>query len=552
MVGLFSLEISHMISERFFYGGTNMLTINQKLIIDQKVLIEHVNFTIDEGEHIAVIGDNGVGKSVLMNMLAEQFHVEILSQSIDSEETVMDYIFSSQPELYQLKQQKNYDYNAMNSYIEAQGFEMENEVVMRMKRFNIREEAAEQPVNILSGGEQTKIGLIKLLMSSPDILLFDEPTNHMDSETKNWLKNWMNHAGETIVFVSHDRDFINNTATKIVELTKHGAKTYHLNYEAYVLEKEREKRENAALLDKEKKEKAKMKQMIQEMKEWHHEAAGKASVRDPGAQKKVAKIANRYKVKEHQLNQKMEKFQGKTQKEERSDLSIQAVTFEAKQYARFEHVDFSYQQRVLLSDVSFTIDKGDKIAVEGRNGSGKSTLLKLLIGEHMPSRGQISVNPHTVIGYFSQQLENLNKQNTVLDEILEIDQIDVSTARTILASFRFKAARIDDRVGDLSMGEQCRLAFVKLYFSNANLLVLDEPTNYFDISMQQVIENLLKNYDGAIIFVSHDRYFSQQVSNRRFKIEDGRLIDMNKVVDKEINTDQLIDELKELVIYEEK
>lgn len=528
-----------------------MQTINERLMIEQKVLVENVNFTIDDGEHIALIGQNGVGKSVLMRELAERFHVEILEQSIESDETVMDYIFSSQPALYQLKRQKEYDLDAMNNYIEAQGFELENDILMRMKRFNIREDAADQPVNLLSGGEQTKVGLIKLLMISLDILLFDEPTNHIDIETKDWLKEWMNNAKETIVFVSHDRDFIQETATKIVELTSAGTKTYHLSYDEYVLEKEREKRENEALLDKEKKEKLKMKQMIQEMKEWHHEAAAKASVRDFAAQKKVAKIANRYKVKEHQLNQKMEKFQGRHQKEDRTDLSIHSAAFAAKQYARFEHVNFTYGERLLLSDVSFTIEKGDKIAIEGRNGSGKSTLLKLLMGELVPDSGQISVNPQTVIGYFSQQLENLNREHTVLEEILELANIEVSTARTILASFRFKASRMDDKVDALSMGEQCRLAFVKLYFSDANLLVLDEPTNYFDIEMQQIIETQLKNYEGAMIFVSHDRYFAQQVSNRRLRIDDGRITDMNKIIEKEVNAEKLIDELKELEEYED-
>ncbi|TDM11917.1 ribosomal protection-like ABC-F family protein [Macrococcus lamae] len=527
-----------------------MKTINQKLMVDDKMLIDHVHFTIDDGEHIAIIGDNGIGKSVLMRQLAEQFNTGILEQSIEEDSSVLDFIIAVNPQLYQLKQQKNLDINLISDYIEQGGYELENEIIQMMKRFNLNEEMAEQNVSLLSGGEQTKVGLIKLLSSQPDIFLFDEPTNHIDGETKEWLKNWMKQSKETIIFVSHDRDFINDTASKIVELNVDGSKTYHLNYDCYLQEKERMRKENAALIDKERKEKQKMKRMIQEMKEWHHEAAGKAGVRDPGEQKKVAKIAKRYKSKEHQLQQKIDHFEGKSKKEFRTDLSIHSTTFNARQFARFEHVGISFDNRKIISDVTFTIEKGDKIAVEGRNGSGKSTLLKLLIGELSPNEGKIAVNPETHIGYFSQQLQQLNLNNTVLEEILE-NEIDVSFARTILASFRFTAERMDDIVEHLSMGEKCRLAFVKLYFSEANLLVLDEPTNYFDITMQQIVENMLVNYQGAIIFVSHDRYFNQAVANRHFVIEQGKLVDKETVIEDEIDARHLKGLLNDLSEFDQ-
>lgn len=203
-----------------------------------------------------------------------------------------------------------------------------------------------------------------------------------------------------------------------------------------------------------------------------------------------------------------------------------------------------FDEKTLFKDVNFQINRGDKIALTGKNGTGKTTLLKLLIGDLKPDEGRVMLNPGTKIGYFSQQLETLNFNAAVLEEITAVHD-QVSEARTILAAFRFKAERMDDKVCDLSMGEKCKLAFVKLYFSEANLLVLDEPTNYFDIAMQEIIENMLRSYQGALLFVSHDHYFCRAVANRQLLLSDDRLIDLDKTVTEEVNEQQLTEEIND-------
>lgn len=520
-------------------GRDSMKTIVKQLKVEDKVLCEQVHFTVSEGEHIALIGHNGVGKSTLLYQLRDDYDAVILEQETMSDDVVMDYILSVRPDIYAVKQRIVDDYEAISDYIELSGYELENTVITYIKKFGMAESLIERAVNTLSGGEQTKVSLIRLLVSGKDWFLFDEPTNHIDQETKAWLIDWMQEAGQTILFASHDRDFINQTATKIIEMTADRTYTYQMNYDDYAVEKERQDRENAALIQKENKEKQKMRRMIQEMKEWHHEASAKASVRNPGEQKKVAKIAKRYKTKEHQLEQKLTGFTAQRDKQPRTEYDLKHSGFRGRYLVQAENISLKFGEKVLFTDVSFQIKPGDKIALTGKNGSGKTSLLKLLLNELEPDTGSLQLNPNVKIGYFSQQLENLNDANTVLEEVQSLNIASASEVRTILASFRFGADRMDDQVAYLSMGEKCRLSFIKLYFSEANLLLLDEPTNYFDIEMQGLIEAMLQKFEGAILFISHDPYFCEAVSTRQWKIEQQSLIDLNLVGEKAENEELL-------------
>lgn len=522
-----------------------MLTINEPLIAGDKRLAKHIHLTITTGTHAALIGNNGIGKSTLLKLIHSRFDAAMLMQTITDNTTVLNFILMSHPDVYRIKQTMTEDYEVISDYIEAGGYELEQQIVLQLKKFGLTEEHLDRSIHTLSGGEQTKVALTRLLIEDKPIFIFDEPTNHMDKETKTWLISWMKQAKKTIIYASHDRSFINETAHEIIELTADGVRTFQLNYDDFRQQKEIEEQSNQLQLDKERKEKQRMKQMIQEMKEWHNKANHHAGVRDVGEQKKVAKIAKRYKTKSRQLEQKMHQFKGISKKDQRTDYSIASSPIEAKQLASFEQIGLSIEDYDIIKDATFIINRGDKIALSGRNGSGKSTLLKILVNEYQPTTGRLRINPGTKIGYFSQQLDVLNFDRTVLDEVLSLDDMTISQARTILASFRFKADRMDDIIKDLSMGEKCRLAFVMLYFSGANLLVLDEPTNYFDIEMQEIVEQMLMTYTGSIIFVSHDTYFTQQVANRQLMMTSGIIQDLDLHIEDEINEQQLADEIRD-------
>lgn len=262
---------------------------------------------------------------------------------------------------------------------------------------------------------------------------------------------------------------------------------------------------------------------IQTYKNWHQQANAHASVRNPYAQKQAAKQATKYKAKEKAL-ERLESSRIEKPKQTKSiHASFDANEFSARKMIEIRNVDFSYGQHPILRGVKLTVNRGDRMAVVRKNGSGKTTLLKLMTGELAPTQGEIIRNPQLKIGFFFQELENLNSENTLLEELLSIPAMSQSEARTILACFLFRKEEVFKKVKNLSMGEKCRVAFVKLYFSNANLLILDEPTNYLDIETREVIEEALSVYQGSIVMVAHDPYLLRKVANKVVTIQEGNV-----------------------------
>lgn len=519
----------------------------------EKLLFKDLHFEIEEGQHVALLGNNGIGKTtILQTLMIQDKEIGLLEQQLKKSKvldlTVLEYIMQERPELYHLKLKLETDLNAMSAYLEQDGYTFESEIITMLHKFNLSERDAERKVITLSGGEQTKISLIRLILSGKTKFIFDEPTNHIDNETKVWLINWIQHNDFTILYASHDRTFINETADYILELTPMGLRKFHMKYDQYKVQLDLEEKTNTALVEKEQKEKKRMKQMIQEMREWHHEMNHKASVRDPGEQKKLAKMAKRMKARESRLNHEMANFEGKVEKAVRTEYDIKTSEINNKYILQCIDVSHAFQH-TLFEHVTFSLEQGEVAQIHGKNGSGKSTLLKLIIGEIPLQRGEIRMPEKLEIGYFSQKLENLNLTHTVLEEITTLD-IDVTQARTILAAFRFDASRMEDRVQNLSMGEKCRLSFVKLYFSKAHLLVLDEPTNYFDIEMQDIISNLIQQYKGTVLFVSHDGYFSDMIKTRTLTIQDKHLIDSKTTFEDVVNTDDLSEQLRRIDTFD--
>ncbi|PET39688.1 ABC transporter ATP-binding protein [Bacillus sp. AFS001701] len=525
---------------------------NIEIELNGKTIFKNGNLDIKEGERVALIGENGVGKSSFINallgniplkkgmlqihyskdeigwLLTDEENQENLSareeiESFDQER----YFIKKKLEKYllDLSNEENLaKYNeSLSKYLELDGYDWETKIDQVLKKFQLPQELWNIPFSHLSGGQKTKVKLAKVMMKKPKLLILDEPTNHLDTESIQWLTEWLQNFKGSVLFISHERQFIDDVATVTVELTENGTFKYNGGYSTYKIQKEHERKTQQAQYKKQEAEKKKLIETINQYKQWFTSSHNAASERDPFAKKQAAKNALRFKSKEKDLD-RLEKRKVEKPKEVKTiSASFENDSFSAKQMITFEKIDFSYDEKSLFKQVDFILNREDRLAVIGKNGSGKSTFLKLLTGLMIPKNGSVRHNPQLKIGYFMQELEALNEDSTILNEILSLPNMTETEARTILACFLFRREDVFKNIAQLSMGEKCRVAFVKLYFSDSNLLVLDEPTNYLDIHTRERIEEALAAYPGAVVVVSHDPYLLKKVSNRVIHIENGNL-----------------------------
>ncbi|MEE6449092.1 ABC-F type ribosomal protection protein [Gottfriedia acidiceleris] len=525
---------------------------NIEIELNGNTIFKNGNLDIKESERVALIGENGVGKSTFINallgniplkkgmlqihyskdeigwLLTDEENQEILLareviESFDQER----YFIKKNLEKYllDLSNEENLaKYNeSLSKYLELDGYDWETKIDQVLKKFQLPQELWNIPFSHLSGGQKTKVKLAKVMMKQPKLLILDEPTNHLDTESIKWLTEWLQNFKGSVLFISHERQFIDDVATVTVELTENGTFKYNGGYSTYKIQKEHERKTQQAQYEKQEAEKKKLIETINQYKQWFTSSHNAASERDPFAKKKAAKNALRFKSKEKDLD-RLEKRKVEKPKEVKTiSASFENESFSAKQMITIEGVNFSYDEKSLFNQVDFILNREDRLAVIGKNGSGKSTFLKLLTGLLIPNNGSVRHNPQLKIGYFMQELEALNEDSTILNEILSLPNMTETEARTILACFLFRREDVYKNIAQLSMGEKCRVAFVKLYFSDANLLVLDEPTNYLDIHTRERIEEALAAYPGAVVVVSHDPYLLKKVSNRVIHIENGNL-----------------------------
>lgn len=529
-----------------------------------KPLFEGIHLEVAEGERIALYGRNGMGKSTLLSILAGERQptngtVEAVlprerwgwmrqqDEPDESEMTALEMVRSrSESSLWELKQQlaaiekqmQASDADAMDRLVEQYGnlleryesgggFQWETEVEKAMTMLGIGSEVWPVPYKGLSGGQKTKVMLAALLVRNPQFLLLDEPTNHLDSESLVWLEQWLVSVYKgTVLFVSHDREFIDRVATSVCELSANELRRYRGGYTDYRREKERELREQETLYRKQELARKALEESIRRYEEWFHKAhnsAGDGDVRITASyyKAKAKKNISRYHAKEKALERLEAERVDKPRSDPKLKMELEAEAIGAKTLLRVKEMSFGFGDRLLFDRFSFQLNRGDRLAVRGPNGSGKTTLLKLLLGEITPTEGTVAWHPAVKIGYFSQQLEGLEDDMTLLDSLLAIPGMTQSHARTLLGCFLFRRDDVFKRIGQLSMGEKCRTAFLKLYFSGAHLLVLDEPSNYLDVDTREVIEEVLVRFPGAIALVSHDRYLVRKVANRLLTLKPG-------------------------------
>jgi len=522
-----------------------------------KTIFKGVTMDVRDGEKLALFGRNGAGKTTLLALLrgdeeptggAIQRFVPpeawgSLEQHprFEDDRLAIDYVREADPRVAaagaaqraaeralreastpEAQQEAAERYGeALDAYEAAGGYAWEAEVERALRQVGLPPETWTQPLRTLSGGQQTRAGLARLVVRRPKALLLDEPTNHLDAETLEWLKGWVRGYPGAVLLVSHDRTFLDAVADRIVELTPDGAKSYKGNYAAFREQKELERKTQAALYRKQEQEREAIQASIRMYRQWYLMASRDAAKAELGIAKPYyAARANKHTARYHAKEKELERLERdrveKPRDPDRLKVEFKEGAFEAKTLLQAERVAYRFEGAAdpVFADGSLAVRRGEKLAVVGPNGAGKTTLLRLLTGELAPTAGTVRRHPELRIGYFSQQLAHLREEETLLDSLLRVPDMTESFARTILGCFLFRREDVFRRIGDLSMGEKCRAAFLQLYFSGANLLLLDEPTNYLDIETRERMEEALAAYPGALIAVSHDRYFLRALATR--------------------------------------
>ncbi|MRG87282.1 ribosomal protection-like ABC-F family protein [Salinibacillus xinjiangensis] len=524
--------------------------------INGEVLFENVDLEIKQGEHIALFGRNGVGKTTLLKVLAGILPFDsgeiyrevpisswgwleqspVVSETITAKNFVLSEFeewFSVKSDLEELetKLQHSQDEHIFAQYqssfemfLELGGYDRELEADVLLSRLNIDSTIWDVPFHLLSGGQKTKMQLAKILLKAPKFIIMDEPTNHLDQETIDWLENWMNQYTGAILYVSHDRYFLDQTAHAIVDLGQSGSTLYTGGYSNYREQKEIERKTEEKNYQKYKNKKKELQESIRRYQQWFHKAH-QAAGQDDFLRSKAKKNISRYKAKESELERLESQGIRKPKDEKKLNITLDSSGFSGKSLLQFHNVTFQYGKKIICKDFNFNLNRQDRVAVIGPNGSGKSTLLRLLMQQLQPNEGSVTINPQTKVGYFDQELDVLNDEETILENLLRLPNMTQTEARTILGSFMFRRDTVHKKVSNLSMGEKCRVALIKLYFSKANLLVLDELTNFLDIETGEHIESVIQSYPGAMMIVTHDRYFAKKVANRILSLHDGEVID---------------------------
>ena len=509
-----------------------------KFFVIGENLLQGLSFEIQEGERVAILGRNGCGKTTLFKILTGEMdyddgevfvnpnkRIGLISQIPQfpvgyTVENVLrsayTQLLKTQEKMQALEQlmqtgatdQQLLEYDTLvNRFQSGGGYDMDVDVDKICNGLGITTEQRNQYFDSLSGGEKTRVNLARLLLEKTDILLLDEPTNHLDLSSVEWLEGYINTFKGTVLTISHDRYFIDRVAKRVIEITDGHAEFYSGNYSFYMDEKQ-------ARFDLQMKqyeqEQAKLKQLgytVERMKGW--------GINNRTLYRRAMSI-------QHRMERIKKTERPKTEKSMKATFNEKAfsgdVVFKTKKLGK------SFAERTLFSDVELTVEGGERIALLGDNGTGKTTFIKCLLGDE-DHQGKIQFGPTVKLGYLPQTIHFTHPERSLYDTMLYEKNCSPQVARDRLGVFLFQGEDVFKKVGELSGGEQSRLRLCMLMDEKINLLILDEPTNHLDIASREWIEAAIEEFEGVLLFVSHDRYFIEKFAERIWLLEDGQIRD---------------------------
>ena len=499
------------------------------------IILKKINFNLEEHEKAAVVGVNGAGKTTLFKIITDNLSYDdgqlyipknttigYLEQNVDirSEKTIYEEMLSVFESSFELEEKLHSMERKMSSlsdseyssfmeqyarfqheFEESDGYSCKSRINGVLKGLGFTEDEYSQQVCTLSGGQKTRVFLGKLLLMKPDILLLDEPTNHLDIDSIQWLEDFLKSYSGACLIISHDRYFLDRTVSKIIDIENGKSSVYNGNYSFFI------KQKDAARA-------AQLKQYANQQREIRHQEEVIKTLRQFNREKSIKRAESREKALE-----RMEKMERPENLPEKMHLRLTPQIQSGNDVLSVEDLSMSFGNNRLFSNVSFEIKRGEKVAIIGPNGIGKSTLFKIILNELKPDFGKVVLGVNVNPGYYDQEHHELDDKNTIFDEIHNAyPNMTNGEIRNVLASFVFTEDDVFKTIGTLSGGEKGRVSLAKIMLSKSNFLILDEPTNHLDMYSKEILEDAINNYDGTVLYISHDRYFIDKTAERTLEL----------------------------------
>ena len=503
-------------------------------------ILDGLSFQVDTGERVGLLGKNGSGKTTVFRILTGEVDYDegdvmiapgkrlgLISQipvypAGYRVEEVLDTAFARlkqlEGELERLAVEMGtqsdpavlHRYDSLTAAFEAGGgYDTDTRKNKVCNGLGIPQTMREQLFENLSGGEKTRVNLARLILEDTDVLLLDEPTNHLDLHAVEWLEEYLTRFKGTVLAISHDRYFLDRVVSRVIEIQDGKAELYAGNYTFYAVEKERRYEERLKQFEKEQAKIEQLEKAAEQLRVWAYSGMDKTFKRAKSMEKRIERM----------------RTMDKPTKERRLEMGFGEREFHGDEVLTLKGLAKGYGQRTLFCDLDLQVVGGERIGLIGDNGTGKSTLIKLICGEEIPDAGKLRMGPTVKVGYLPQVVTFDHPERTLVDTMIYDQDCTAQTARNRLAAFNFRGEDVFKQVSVLSGGERSRLRLCMLMDEKINFLILDEPTNHLDIASREWIEGAVEEYDGVLLFVSHDRYFIDRFATRIWELQDGKIID---------------------------